>query len=116
MDVEARNLRMKLDRSVSDQMRSGIFYGIMCFFSQLSNWSSTLINYALPAAIFFHIFLNRGEATSSAAEAILIQTVYAGILQTQFQNINYHGQAISQFWSIANRAVHTLSKSFEYTR
>ena len=112
MDVEEKDLQMKLDQSVLQQKRSGIFYGIICCFSQLSNWSATVINYGLPAALFFHTFFDRDEATSLNAEALLVLTVYSGILQGQFRHINYHAQAISQVWSIGVRAVATFGKSF----
>ena len=107
VDIEQGQLRSKLDKSVRAQQRSGCFYGLLVACSVLGNWSSTIINYAIPSAIFFHL---TPDPTASQAASIIALTVYTGYLQSNLAVFNSHGQPISQVWTIGRRITQNLGK------
>ena len=107
VEIEQSQLRSKLDTSVRAQQHSGCYYGLLVACSVLGNWSSTIINYAIPSAIFFHL---TAEPTASQAASIIALTVYTGYLQSNLAVFNSHGQPFSQVWTIGRRIAQNLGK------
>lgn len=68
IDIEENQLNLKLDESINAQKYSGYFYGLLVACSVLGNWSNTIINYAIPSAIFFHL---TNQSTSLQATSII---------------------------------------------
>lgn len=108
VEIEQNQLRSKLDTSVRAQQHSGCYYGLLVACSVLGNWSSTIINYAIPSAIFFHLTT---EPTASQAASIIALTVYTGYLQSNLAVFNSHGQPFSQVWTIGRRIAQNLGKN-----
>ena len=75
--------------------------------SVLGNWSSTIINYGIPSAIFFHL---TAQPTASQAASIIALTVYTGYLQSNLAIFNSHGHPLSQVWTIGRRIAQNLGK------
>ncbi len=107
IDIEQSQLKSKLHASVKAQKYSGYFYGVLVACSVLGNWSNTIINYAIPSAIFFHL---TPEPTAVQAASIIALTVYTGYLQANLAVFNSHGQPFSQVWTIGKRIAQNLGK------
>jgi uncharacterized membrane protein YobD (UPF0266 family) len=71
----------------------------------LGNWSNTIINYAIPSAIFFHLTT---EPAVLQAASIVTLTVYTAYLQANLAVFNSHGQPFSQVWTIGRRIAQNL--------
>lgn len=105
IEIEEEKLISKLDGSVRAQQQSGFFYGLLVSSSVLGNWSSTIINYAIPSAIFFHFTKN---PTAAEAASIIALTVYTGYLQSNLTVFNSHCQPFSHVWTIGRRISQNL--------
>ncbi|CAF1327702.1 unnamed protein product, partial [Didymodactylos carnosus] len=108
IDVEQKNLIEKLDQSVNAQYISGRWYGLLAGCSALCNWSGTIINYAVPAFIYFH--LNGSNITPEQATNILTLTVYSSYLQGKLSNLNSYGPPWSQIWTLGTKISATLDQ------
>jgi hypothetical protein len=105
IDIEQSQLNSKLDTSIHAQQRSSYFYGLLVACSVLGNWSNTIINYAIPSAIFFHLTT---EPAVLQAASIVTLTVYTVYLQANSAVFNSHGQPFSQVWTIGRRIAQNL--------
>ena len=111
IEIEQSQLHSKLDASIRAQRHSGYFYGILAGFSVLGNWSGTIVKYAIPSLIYFHLTT---ETTALQASSIITLTVYTGYLRGNLATFNSHGQPFSQFWTTARRICQNLGKEKSY--
>ena len=105
INIEQNELESKLTDSIRAQKCSGYFYGLLAACSVFGNWSSTIINYAIPSLIFFYFSSN---PTQADATSIITLTVYTSYLQSNLAGFNSHGQPFSQLWTIGRRIVQNL--------
>ena len=108
IDIEQKELQSKLDQSIKAQKRAAYFYGLLAGCSVFGNWSSTIINYAIPSLIFFHFSSN---PTSSEAASIITLTLFTEYLQSNLAVFNSHGQPFSQVWTIGRRICQNFGKN-----
>lgn len=105
INIERDYLQSKLEQSIKAQKRVGLFYGLLAGCSVLGNWSSTIINYAIPSFLFFHLTNN---STPSEASNMIALTIYTGYLQSTLAGFNSHGQPFAQIWTIGRRIAQNL--------
>ena len=107
IEIEQSQLQSKLDASIRAQRRSGCFYGLLAACSVLGNWSGTIVKYAIPALIYFHL---TAQPTALEASSIVTLTVYTGYLRGNLATFNSHGQPFSHFWTTARRICRNLGE------
>jgi len=107
VDIEKTQLKEKLDKSVYVQCYAACYYGLLVGISVLANWSSTLINCAIPAGLYFHVIPN---VTPGEAATIITLTVYSRYLQKNLAALNSYGQCWSQIRTLTNRIAMNLGK------
>ena len=108
--VEEKELHQKLDASIRSQIRSGHFYSIIVGIVRLSIVNTYLVNYGIPAAIFFHTWYDRGVLDPTKASTFVTLSVYMYNLYSSWNYINYFADPLMRIQSIGIRIVSYLGK------
>jgi hypothetical protein len=108
--AEENQLRMKLDSSVYSQIHSGFFFSIIIGIVKLSLSNVYLIGYAIPAAIFFYTYYDKGVADPRTAQTFITLSVYMTNLYAPLSVMMYYGDPIRRIQSIGIRVVGYLGK------
>ncbi len=110
--VEENELHRKLDSSIRSQIHASFFYSIIVGIVRLSIVNTYLINYGIPAAIFFHTWYNQGILDPTKASTFVTLSVYMYKLFSSWNYINYFADPLTRIQSIGIRIVGYLG---EYT-
>jgi hypothetical protein len=108
--AEENQLRNKLDSSVRSQIHSGFFFSIIIGIVKLSIFNIYLIGYAIPAAIFFHSYYEKGVTDPKTAQTFITLSVYMSNLYAPISLFMYFGDPIMRIQSIGIRVVEYLGK------
>ena len=108
--VEADELRHQLDTSVRSQTHAGYFYSIIVGVVRLSIVNTYLVNYGIPAAIFFHTWYSQGLADPSTANSFITLSVYMYKLFSSWNYINYFSDPLTRIQSNGIRIVDHVGK------
>ena len=109
--MEENELHRKLDSSIHYQIRAGFFYSIIVGVVRLTVVNTYLINYGIPAAIFFHSWYNQGLLDPSKASTFITLSVYMYKLFSSWNYINYFADPLTRIQSIGIRIVDYLGKA-----
>jgi ABC-type uncharacterized transport system fused permease/ATPase subunit len=107
---EENELREKLDSSIQAQIRAGWIYSIVVGVVRLSIVNTYLVNYAIPAAIFFHTYYSQGLIDPSKASSFITLSVYMYKLFSSWNYINYFGDPLMRIQSIGTTLVDCLNR------
>jgi hypothetical protein len=108
--TEENELRQKLDSSVRSQIHAGFFYSIIVGVVRLSVVNTYLVNYGIPAAIFFHSWYSEGVLDPTKANTFITLSVYMYKLFSSWNYINYFGDPLTRIQSTGSRIVEYLGK------
>lgn len=108
--VEENELHQKLDSSIRSQIHTGFLYSIVVGIVRLSVVNTYLVNYGIPAAIFFHTWYNQGLLDPTKASTFITLSVYMYNLFSSWNYINYFADPLSRIQSIGIRIVGCLGK------
>ena len=108
---EEAQLKEKLDSSVQSQIQSGWIYSIVVGVVRLSIVNTYLVNYAIPAAIFFHSYYSQGILDPTKASSFITLSVYMYKLFSSWNYINYFGDPLMRIQSIGTLLVDFLGRS-----
>lgn len=103
--IEENELHQRLDLSIHSQIRSGYFYSIIVGMVRLSVVNTYLVNYAIPAAIFFHTCYDQGMFDPTKANEFITLSVYMYNLYSSWNYINYFADPLIRIQSIGIRLV-----------
>jgi hypothetical protein len=106
--VEENELRQQLDSSIRSQTHTGFFYSIIVGVVRLSIVNTYLINYGIPAAIFFHTWYSEGLADPTKATTFITLSVYMYKFYSSWNYINYFGDPLTRIQSIGSRILDYL--------
>lgn len=112
--VEENELHQRLDLSIRSQIRSGYFYSILVGMVRLSVVNTYLVNYAIPAAIFFHTWYDQGMLDPTKASTFITLSVYMYNLYSSWNYINYFADPLTRIQSIGVRLITYLGQYFYY--
>ena len=107
---EENELREKLDSSTRSQIRAGWIYSIVVGVVRLSLVNTYLVNYAIPAAIFFHSYYSQGQLDPTKANSFITLSVYMYKLFSSWNYINYFGDPLMRIQSIGTTLVNCLDR------
>ena len=108
--VEEKELHHKLDSSIRSQIRSGYFYSIIVGMVRLSIVNTYLVNYGIPAAIFFHTWYDQGISDPTKASTFITLSVYMYNLYSSWNYINYFADPLTRIQSVGIRLVTYLGR------
>lgn len=111
--AEENQLRTKLDSSVRSQLRSGFYFSIIIGIVKLSLSSFYLIGYAIPAAIFFHTYYEKGVSDPKTAQTFITLSVYMANLYAPLSLFMYFSDPIRRIQSIGTRVTGCLGRWIE---
>ncbi|CAF0979834.1 unnamed protein product [Adineta ricciae] len=106
--IEHEELHERLNSSIRYQMHSGFLYSIIVGIVRLSVVNTYLINYGIPAAIFFYSWYKEGLADPTKASRFVTLSVYMYQLYSSWNYINYFADPLIRIQSIGIRIVNYL--------
>ncbi len=108
--VEENELHQKLNSSIRSQTHTGFFYSIIVGVVRLSIVNTYLVNYGIPAAIFFHTWYDQGILDPTKASTFITLSVYMYKLFSSWNYINYFADPLTRIQSIGIRVIDYFGK------